>query len=53
MFIECEKCGRKRSDGWLLIDGLCAHHGPEGFRLRRSELQIQAAQLIEADRSEA
>jgi len=41
-----EGCGKKRVDGWLLIDGLCKSCGPEGFRLRREELQRQAAELM-------
>ena len=43
---ECEKCGRKRSDGWLLIDDLCAECGPLGFRNRRSDLLEQARNLM-------
>jgi len=47
MDAKCEGCGRTRRDGWLLILGLCADCGPDGFKQRASMLWQQARELMD------
>ena len=42
---QCERCGRKRSEGWLLKDGCCFHCNPEPFNRRIKELKRQADEI--------
>lgn len=46
---QCQKCDRKRADGWLLVEGLCLECGGDAFLRRRAELRQQAQDLLDAE----
>lgn len=39
-------CGRKRSDGYVLVSGFCLWCKPEEWQKRRRELREQARKLF-------
>ena len=47
---HCEKCGKARADGYIMIDGQCVECAPDRFIDRKRLLQIQAKMLLEESR---
>lgn len=46
VYRECQSCGRKRSEGWVLVEGLCRACGLDSWRKRSDELLEQAKRLM-------
>lgn len=47
----CRSCGRHRSDGWVLVEDLCADCGPEAHQRRKNELCDQGRKLMNEERA--
>ena len=45
----CIDCGRKRTDGWVIVAGKCQRCGPTEHAERRAVLLAQAHKLIDAE----